>query len=207
MPKAPLYNANGEKIGEVDLKDDVFGLEMNKALLHQAVVMQLASRRRGTAKTKTIGEVSGGGRKPWRQKGTGRARHGSIRSPLWVGGATIFGPQPRSYSYNIPKKARRLALKTALSAKAVSEEVAVIEEFKFEQAKTKDMVKLLEGLGAGRGALIVVSEPDRNVELSARNIPDVKTVLPEGLNVYDLMYFDKLIFTKDSLEKIEEVYA
>ncbi|MBC7083861.1 MAG: 50S ribosomal protein L4 [Firmicutes bacterium] len=207
MPTAPLYNMNGDKIGEYELPDSIFGVPVNEAVLHEAVVMQLASRRRGTAKTKTIGEVSGGGIKPWRQKGTGRARHGSRRSPLWRGGATLFGPVPRDYAYKLPKKVRRLALLSALSSKAQANEIVVLESLTLPAPKTKDMAAVLKKLDADRKALVVTREPDRNVELSARNLPGVKTLVPSGLNVYDILDHEKLVFTRDAVEAVGEVLA
>ncbi len=207
MPTAPLYNMDGEKIGEYELPSSVFDVPVNEAVLHEAVVMQLAGRRRGTSKTKTIGEVSGGGVKPWRQKGTGRARHGSRRSPLWRGGATIFGPVPREYSYRIPKKIRRLALLSALSAKAQANEIAVLEGLALTRPRTKDMVSVLRKLDAAGKALLVTREPDENIKLSARNLPGVKTLTPSGLNVYDILDHDKLILTRDAVEAVGEVLS
>lgn len=207
MPTAPLYNMNGEKIGEYELPASVFGAPVNEAVLHEAVVMQLASRRLGTAKTKTIGEVSGGGVKPWRQKGTGRARHGSRRSPLWRGGATLFGPVPRDYGYKLPRKVRRLALLSALSAKAQANAVVVLENLALAQPKTKDMAAVLKKLDADGKTLLVTQEPDKNIELSARNLPGVKTLAPSGLNVYDILDHDKLVLTKGAVEAVGEVLA
>ncbi|MEW5865782.1 MAG: 50S ribosomal protein L4 [Bacillota bacterium] len=207
MPTAPLYNVNGDRIGEYELPASVFGLPVNEDVLHEAVVMQLASRRLGTAKTKTIGEVSGGGVKPWRQKGTGRARHGSRRSPLWRGGATLFGPVPRDYGYKLPKKVRRLALLSALSAKAQANAVVVLENLVLARPKTKDMADVLKKLDADGKTLLVTQEPDKNVELSARNLPGVKTLTPSGLNVYDILDHDKLVLTKGAVEAVGEVLA
>ncbi|MEW6227912.1 MAG: 50S ribosomal protein L4 [Bacillota bacterium] len=207
MPTAPLYNANGDRIGEYELPASVFGVPVNEDVLHEAVVMQLASRRLGTAKTKTIGEVSGGGVKPWRQKGTGRARHGSRRSPLWRGGATLFGPVPRDYGYRLPRKVRRLALLSALSAKAQANAVVVLENLTLAQPKTKDMAAVLKKLDADGKTLLVTQEPDKNIELSARNLPGVKTLAPSGLNVYDILDHDKLVLTKDAVEAVGEVLA
>ena len=207
MPMAPLYNMKGDKIGEYELPDSIFGVPVNEAVLHEAVVMQLASRRRGTAKTKTIGEVSGGGIKPWRQKGTGRARQGSRRSPLWRGGATLFGPTPRDYAYRLPKKVRRLALLSALSSKAQANEIVVLEGLTFQEPKTKQMAAILKKLVADGKALVVTREPDKNVELSARNLPGVKMLVPSGLNVYDILDHEKLVFTRDVVEAVGEVLS
>ncbi|HHY31633.1 MAG TPA: 50S ribosomal protein L4 [Firmicutes bacterium] len=207
MPMAPLYNMKGDKIGEYELPDSIFGVPVNEAVLHEAVVMQLASRRRGTAKTKTIGEVSGGGIKPWRQKGTGRARQGSRRSPLWRGGATLFGPTPRDYAYRLPKKVRRLALLSALSSKAQANEIVVLEGLTFQEPKTKQMAAILKKLDADGKALVVTREPDKNVELSARNLPGVKMLVPSGLNVYDILDHEKLVFTRDAVEAVGEVLS
>lgn len=207
MPTAPLYDANGDRIGEYELPASVFGVPVNEDVLHEAMVMQLASRRLGTAKTKRIGEVSGGGAKPWRQKGTGRARHGSRRSPLWRGGATPFGPVPRDYGYKLPKKVRRLALLSALSAKAQANAVVVLENLVFAQPKTKDMAAVLKKLDADGKTLLVTQEPDRNTELSARNLPGVKTLAPSGLNVYDILDHDKLVLTKSAVDAVGEVLA
>ncbi|MDI7247421.1 MAG: 50S ribosomal protein L4 [Bacillota bacterium] len=207
MPMAPLYNMNGDKIGEYELPDSIFGVPVNEAVLHEAVVMQLATRRQGTAKTKTIGEIAGGGIKPWRQKGTGRARHGSRRSPLWRGGATLFGPVPRDYAYKLPKKVRRLALLSALSSKAQANEILVLDSLTLAEPKTKDMAAVLQRLDAEGKALVVVREPDRNIELSARNLPGVKTLGPSGLNVYDILDHEKLVFTRDAVDAVGEVLA
>jgi large subunit ribosomal protein L4 len=208
MPKVAVYNMSGKKTGEIELNDSVFGVEVNEAVLHQAVVMQQANERLGTASTKTKGLVRGGGRKPWRQKGTGRARSGSIRSPLWVGGGTVFGPLPRSYAFSMPRKARRLAIKSALSAKVQAGELLVVEDIAFKEPKTKSVVTMLEKLKVGDDkALIVMGEVSENVEKSARNIPGVKSINSLGLNVVDLLYHDKILITKDAVSKIEEVLA
>ncbi|HHV61739.1 MAG TPA: 50S ribosomal protein L4 [Firmicutes bacterium] len=207
MPTAPLYNVRGEKVGELNLPDGVFGVPVHKGLLHESVVMQLASRRQGTAATKTIGYVSGGGVKPWRQKGTGRARHGSRRSPLWPGGATLFGPQPRDYGYRLPRKARRLALKSALSAKMEAGELIIVDDFNLEAPKTRTMVGILNGLDAGDSALVVTAEPDVNITKSVNNIPGVATLPVEKLNVYDILAHKKLLMTRSAVSKLEEVLA
>jgi large subunit ribosomal protein L4 len=188
------------------LKEEIFGAKTRPHLLHQAVVMQLANRRAGTASTKSKGFVSGGGKKPWRQKGTGRARAGSIRSPIWVGGGTTFGPQPRDYSYRMPKKARREALLSALSLKNRDGRIIVVDRFELEEPKTKLMVKALMDLNV-QSALIVIAEPDERIERAARNLPKVKVLRVEGLNVYDLMRYEHLILTDSALKALEERLA
>lgn len=208
MPKVAVYDITGNQTGDIELNDNIFGVEVNEAVLHQAVVMQLANQRLGTAATKTRAMVRGGGKKPWKQKGTGRARAGSIRSPLWVGGGTTFGPAPRSYAFSMPRKARRLAIKSALSAKVKSGELLVLEDIKFAEPKTKNVVKMLDDLkSAETKALIILGETDETVTKSSRNIPGVKTINTNGVNVYDLLYHDKVIVTKDAVAKIEEVLA
>jgi large subunit ribosomal protein L4 len=205
MPKAPLYNMNGERIGDYELPASVFGVPVNRHVLHEAVVMQLAAKRLGTVKTKTRGEVAGGGAKPWRQKGTGRARHGSRRSPIWKGGAVTFGPRPRKYGYKLPKKARRIALLSALSSKAENEQILVLEELSMSEPKTRVIVNMLSKLDAGKKALVVVKQPDKNVELSLRNIPGVLMLTPPELNVYDILNYDKLLLTTEAADVVEEV--
>jgi large subunit ribosomal protein L4 len=207
MPKITLYNMKGQAVGEVDLNDMVFGVEVNKAVLHDAVVMQLASRRQGTAATKTRAMVSGGGRKPWRQKGTGRARAGSTRSPIWRHGGVAFGPQPRSYKYSLPRKVRRLAMKSALSDKVNGGNLIVVDELSFAKPRTKEMINVLKALLVDTKALVVTAENNENVYLSARNIAGVTPITASGLNVYDLLYHDKLVITKDAVAKVEEVLA
>lgn len=205
MPKVAVYNTKGEQVGDLELSDAVFGVEVNEALVHQAVVRYLANQRQGTVSTKTRGEVSGGGRKPWRQKGTGRARQGSIRAPQWVGGGTVFGPKPRDYRQAMPKKARRAALRSALSGKVASGELLVLDELKLEQPKTKQVVEVLEKLSAGdTTALFVTGDLDRNVVLSTRNIPGVGATRASDLNVYDVVAHGRLIATRDAIAKIEE---
>lgn len=191
---------------EPELKEEIFGIKTRPHLLHQIVVMQLNNRRAGTAATKSKGFVRGGGKKPWRQKGTGRARAGSIRSPLWVGGGTIFGPQPRDYSFRMPRKARKEALLSALSLKKRDGKIIVVDKLNFEEAKTKLMAKALAELKV-TSALIVISEPDTTIERSSRNIPAVKVLRVEGLNVYDLVRYDHLILTEDALKLLEERLA
>ncbi|NLB73500.1 MAG: 50S ribosomal protein L4 [Firmicutes bacterium] len=205
MPKAPLYNMNGERIGDYELPASVFGVPVNEHVLHEAVVMQLATKRLGTVKTKTRGEVAGGGAKPWRQKGTGRARHGSRRSPIWKGGAVTFGPRPRKYGYNLPKKARRVALLSALSSKAENEQILVLEGLSISEPKTRVMVNMLGKLDAHGKALVVVKQPDKDVELSLRNIPGVRMLTPSELNVYDILNYDKLLLTREAADIVEEV--
>lgn len=207
MPTLPVLNMQGEKVGEVALNDAIFGVQVNKALLHQAVTMQLASRRLGTAKAKTRTEVRGGGRKPYRQKGTGQARQGSRRAPNFSGGGIVFPPIPRSYAYSIPKKARREALKSALSAKVEAGELIVLDNIAINEPKTKVVAEMLGKLNIERKALIVTSELNENVTLSARNIPGVLTLESTGLNVYDLLAHDQLVITRDAVNKVEEALA
>jgi large subunit ribosomal protein L4 len=207
VPKVALMNSKGETIGEIELKDEVFGIEPNEAVLHEMVVCQMASWRRGTADTKGKGEVRGSNKKPWRQKGTGRARAGMRRSPLWRKGGIVFGPHPRSYAYTLPKKVRRLALKSALSAKVLSGDLIVLDDLNFEQPKTKDMVSVLQNLRVDRKALIVTSDNNVNVAKSARNIPGIKPLISSGLNVYDILNCDKLVMTKEAVNRVEEVLA
>ena len=207
MPKVTLFDQKGAKVGEIELAESIFGIEPNQSVLFEAIVMQRASLRQGTHKVKNRSEVAGGGRKPWRQKGTGRARQGSIRSPQWRGGGTVFGPTPRSYSYKLPKKVRRLALKSALSTKVIEENVLVLESLSFEAPKTKEFVAFLNGLSVDTKALIVTDVLDENVALSARNIPGVTVIDANGLNVLDLASHNKLIITKAAVQKVEEVLA
>jgi len=207
MPKVALYNVSGAQVGEIELADAVFGIEPNTHVLHDAVVMQQASLRQGTHKTKGRSEVRGGGRKPWKQKGTGRARQGSIRSPQWKGGGIVFGPTPRSYAYKLPKKVRRLALKSALSSKVIDNEIIVLDALNIAAPKTKEITALLNNLKIDRKALVVTAEYDDNVALSVRNLPNAKFVSAEGINVLDVLGYDKLIITKDAAKKVEEVFA
>jgi large subunit ribosomal protein L4 len=207
MPKVALLNQNGSQVGDIELNEAVFGIEPNQHVLFEAIVMQRASLRQGTHKTKVRSEVAGGGRKPWRQKGTGRARQGSIRSPQWRGGGTVFGPTPRSYSYKLPKKVRRLAIKSALSTKVLEENILVLETLTFDAPKTKEFKSVLGGLSVEKKALIVTADLDENVALSARNIPGVTVVTADGINVLDVVNHDKLIMTKAAVEKVEEVLA
>ena len=207
MPKVAVYNIDRQQVGDIELNDNVFGVEVNGGLLHQAVVMQLASQRLGTHATKTRAFVRGGGRKPWKQKGTGRARSGSRRSPLWVGGGTVFGPHPRSYAFSMPRKQRRLAIKCALSDKVQEDSLFVLDALDFEAPKTKQVVKLLQTFEIDNKALIITAEEAENVERSSRNIPGVKAINTTGLHVYDILNHDKLLVTKDAVARIEEVLA
>ncbi|HHY06168.1 MAG TPA: 50S ribosomal protein L4 [Clostridia bacterium] len=207
MPKVALYNISGEQIAEIELNDAIFGIEPNEAVVHEAVVMQLASLRRGTHATKTRAEVRGGGRKPWRQKGTGRARVGSIRSPLWRKGGITFGPQPRDYAYRLPRKKARLAVKSVLSAKVKANEMVVLDQLEFPEPKTKQMLEVLGKLKIKEKVLVVTAEQNDNVQKSGRNIPGVKFLTAEGINVYDLLNYDRLLITKDAVTKLEEVFS
>lgn len=207
MATVDVFDITAAKVGSLQLNPAIFEVEMNASLVHQVVVMQLASQRLGTHKVKNRSEVRGGGRKPWRQKGTGRARAGSRRSPLWRGGGTIFGPNPRSYAFSMPKKQRRLALKCVLSDKVKSGELIVLDSLDFEAPKTKQMVKLLGDFKVENKALFITEEVKENVMKSSNNIQGVKAIGALGLNVYDILYHDKLFLTKDAVAKIEEVYA
>ena len=207
MPKVAVYNMQGNTVGELELNDEIFAAPVNTGLMLQAVVMYLANQRRGTAATKTRAAVSGGGRKPWRQKGTGRARHGSIRSPIWVGGGVTFGPQPRDYRLAMPKKARRQALKSALSSKVAAGSLIVVDELKFDEPKTRRMVEVLNNLQVQGKALVVTVSDGGNVVLSARNIPGVNTIRAQDLNVYAVLNSEQLIMTKEAVEVVEEVLA
>lgn len=207
MPKVTLYKQDGSQAGDIELSESVFGIEPNKDVLYEAVIMQQASRRQGTHSTKDRSEVRGGGIKPWRQKGTGRARHGSIRSPIWVGGGVTFGPTPRNYAYKLPKKQRRLALRSALSSKVGEDNIRVIEELSFEAPKTKEMKAVLAGLSANTKTLIVTADYNEAVALSARNLPGVTSVTAAGVNVLDLLTHEKLIITQGAVKQVEEVLA
>ncbi|GAA0304514.1 large subunit ribosomal protein L4 [Gracilibacillus halotolerans] len=205
MPKVALYNQTGSHVGDVEINDDVFGIEPNEHVLYEAIVMQQASLRQGTHKVKNRSEVRGGGRKPWRQKGTGRARQGSIRSPQWVGGGTVFGPTPRSYSYKLPKKVRKLALKSALSSKVKDDSLIVLEGLAIDTPKTKEVVSMLQALNANEKALIVTADRDEVLEKSANNLQGVKVISVGEVNVLDLVAHNKLIITKEAAEKAGEV--
>lgn len=207
MPKVDLYNMKGETIGEIELNDNIFGIDVNKNAMHLAVQNQLANKRQGTQSTKTKSEVRGGGAKPWRQKGTGRARHGSIRSAQWIKGGVVLGPKPRSYSYTLPKKLKKLALKSALSSKVNENELLVLDQLNFDSIKTKQMTGVLNSLKVDTSVLVVLDSKNEAVEKSARNIPGVKTAFVNTINVYDILKYDKFLITKDAVEKVEEVYA
>ena len=207
MPQVALYNQQGAQVGEIVLNETIFGIEPHKQAMFDAVIMQRASMRQGTHKTKTRTEVRGGGRKPWKQKGTGRARQGSIRAPQWRGGGIVFGPVPRSYAQKLNKKVRRLALKSALSTKVVENEIVVLDALAFEAPKTKEMISVLGALNITSKALVVTAEENTTVELSTRNIPGVKVLSVAQLNVLDLLDATKLVITQDAVKKIEEVLA
>jgi large subunit ribosomal protein L4 len=203
MPTVDLYNINRDVVGQLELRDDIFGVSVKPHVLHEVVVYQLAKRRAGTVNTKGRSDVRGGGKKPWRQKGTGRARAGTSRSPIWRGGGVIHGPKPRTYEQRVPKKVRRLALKMALSQKLIDSEFMVVDRLDLERIKTKEFVSILTRFDLGK-TLIVIPEADERVEKSARNIPNVKVLRSEGLNVYDLLNYHHLLMTRESVGKIEE---
>ena len=206
MADVKVYNMSGAEVGTMSLNDDIFGIDVNEHAMHLAVVQYLANQRQGTQSAKTRAEVRGGGRKPWRQKGTGRARQGSIRSPQWTGGGVVFAPKPRDYSFKLNKKFKRVALKSALTTKAVENKIIVLDELTLEAVKTKEMAKVLTNINAGK-ALIVMDGSNKNVMLSARNIPEGKTAAVNTINVYDLLKYNTLVVTKEAVAKIEEVYA
>ncbi len=206
MPKVDLLNVEGKKVGDIELSDDIFAVEVNEDVMHEVVVNYLANQRQGTQSTKTRSEVSGGGKKPWKQKGTGRARQGSIRAPQWIKGGIALGPKPRSYKYTLNKKVRRLALKSALSSKVLENKLIVLDSLNFDEIKTKNMSKVLSNLNVTK-ALVVLPESNLNVQASARNIPNVKTALVNTINTYDILRYDAFVVTKDAVAKIEEVYA
>jgi len=206
MANVSVYNMEGKEVGTIELNDAVFGVEVNEHLVHMAVVQQLANNRQGTQKAKTRSEVSGGGRKPWRQKGTGHARQGSTRSPQWTGGGVVFAPVPRDYSFKLNKKEKRAALKSALTSKVQDNNLIVVDELKFEEIKTKNFVNVMNNLKVQKG-LVVIADNDANVVLSAKNVADVDTTLVNTINVYDIMKAKTVVLTKDAVAKIEEVYA
>ena len=206
MAKVAVYNMEGKEVGKIDLSDAVFGVEVNEHLVHMAVVSQLANNRQGTQKAKTRSEVSGGGRKPWRQKGTGHARQGSTRAPQWTGGGVVFAPVPRDYSFKMNKREKRAALKSALTSRVEENKFIVIDEINFEEAKTKNFANILKNLDVSK-ALVVLEDDNKNAELSARNIADVKTAKTNTINVYDILKYNTVITTKAVVAKIEEVYA
>lgn len=205
MPRLAVFNMQGEVTGEIELSDQVFGAEADEGLAHQIIKMQLANRRAGTAATKTRARVAGGGRKPWRQKGTGRARHGTIRSPIWRGGGIVFGPSPRDYGYTVPKKLRRAALRAALSAKVRDNNLLVVDKLVFDEPKTRLMAQTLHRLNASGRVMVVTGDIDYNVIRSARNIPGVETSRAVDLNVYDVVKSHNLVLTRDAVAKVEEV--
>ena len=207
MPKIDVYDINGKKVKELELNEAVFGIEPNETVVHSVLVNFLANQRQGTQSTKTRSEVSGGGRKPWRQKGTGRARQGSIRAPQWIKGGIALGPKPRSYKYTVNKKERQLAVKSVLSSKVLENELVVVDSLPLNDIKTKEMVKALSNLKVEGKALIMLSEKNEKVQKSARNIEGVKTTLVETINIYDLLKYNKLVVTLDTVKKLEEVYA
>ncbi|MEE0919921.1 MAG: 50S ribosomal protein L4 [Lachnospiraceae bacterium] len=206
MAKVSVYNMEGKEVETIDLSDAVFGVEVNEHLVHMAVKQQLANKRQGTQKAKTRSEVSGGGRKPWRQKGTGHARQGSTRAPQWTGGGVVFAPVPRDYSFKLNKKEKRAALKSALTSRVQENKLIVIDELKFNEIKTKNFVNVMNNLNLNK-AYVVINENDQNVVLSARNIPTVKTALTNTINTYDIMNGGTVVLTKDAVKTIEEVYA
>ncbi len=206
MPTVSIYDMTGKQTGSMELSDAIFGIEPNTAVMHSAVINFLANQRQGTQSTKTRSEVSGGGKKPWRQKGTGHARQGSTRSPQWTHGGIALGPKPRSYRFALPKKVRRLAIKSAFSSKVAAGEMLVLDSLSLDEIKTKTIATMLNALGADRKVLLVLPEKDDKVVLSARNIPGVKTALVNTLNVYDILNCDKFIVVKDAVAQIEEVY-
>ena len=207
MPTIDVYNVEGKKVSTVDLKDEIFGIEPNEAIVHSVLINFLANQRQGTQSTKTRSEVSGGGRKPWRQKGTGRARQGSIRAPQWIKGGIALGPKPRKYTYKVNKKEKRLASKSVLSSKVIENQLVVIDELPFKEIKTKQMVNALTKNKIEGKTLIMLPEKNEAVQKSARNIEGVKTTLVNTINVYDLLKYNKLVITLDTVKKLEEVYA
>jgi LSU ribosomal protein L4P len=206
MANVAVYNIEGKQVDTIELNDAVFGVEINEHLVHMAVVNQLANKRQGTQSAKTRGEVSGGGKKPWRQKGTGHARQGSIRAPQWKGGGVVFAPKPRDYSFKMNKKEKALAIKSALTSRVQADKLIVLDKFGFEEIKTKKMKQVLDNFKVSK-ALIVLDKKDDNVALSARNLPNVRTILSNSINVYDILKYDTLLITKDAVAQIEEVYA
>ena len=207
MPKIDVYDLKGKKVSDVELAENVFGIEPNEAIVHGVLVNYLANQRQGTQSTKTRAEVRGGGRKPWRQKGTGRARQGSIRAPQWIKGGIALGPKPRSYKYTVNKKEKRLAIKSVLSSKVLEKELTVVNEIKLKEIKTKEMQKALNNLKVEGKTLILLPEKNETVQKSARNIEGVKTTLVNTINVYDLLKYKNLVITLDTVKKLEEVYA
>lgn len=207
MPKVSVYSMEGKKVKDIELKEEIFGIEPNEAIVHSVLVNYLANQRQGTQSTKTRSEVRGGGRKPWRQKGTGRARQGSIRAPQWVKGGIALGPKPRSYKYTVNKKERRLAIKSVLSSKVLENELIIVENLEMKEIKTKEMQHVLSNLKVEGKSLILLPEKNETVQKSARNLEGVKTTLVNTINVYDLLKYKNLIITLDTVKKLEEVYA
>ena len=207
MPKVDVLDMKGKKVSDIELADSVFGIEPNEAIVHSVLVNYLANQRQGTQSTKTRAEVRGGGRKPWRQKGTGRARQGSIRAPQWIKGGIALGPKPRSYKYTVNKKEKRLAIKSVLSSKVLEKELTVVDKLELKEIKTKTMVKALESLKVTGKTLIVLPENNKNVLMSSRNIEGVKTITANNINVFDLLKYNNLILPVDTVKKLEEVYA
>ena len=207
MPKIDVYDINGKKVKELELNENVFGIEPNEAVVHSVLINFLANQRQGTQSTKTRSEVSGGGKKPWRQKGTGRARQGSTRAPQSIKGGIALGPKPRSYKYRVNKKEKQLAIKSLLSSKVLENDLVVVDKFDFKEIKTKQMAVAMKNLKVEDKALVVIPEKNENVQKSARNIDGVKTTLVETINVYDLLKYNKLVVTEDTVKKLEEVYA
>ena len=206
MAKVAVYNMEGKEVDSIELNDSIFGVEINEHLVHMAVLQQLANKRQGTQKAKTRSEVRGGGRKPWRQKGTGHARQGSTRAPQWTGGGVVFAPTPRDYSFKLNKKEKRAALKSALSSRVAENKFVVVDELKFDAIKTKDFAKVMSNLGVEK-ALVVINDNDTNVVMSAKNIPTVKTASTSTINVYDILKYNTVVVTKDAVNTIQEVYA
>lgn len=206
MPKVNVYNMQGEVVEEMELNDTIFGIEINEHAVYEVVKNQLANKRQGTQSAKTRAEVRGGGRKPWRQKGTGRARQGSTRSPQWKGGGVVFAPKPRDYSYSVPKKVKRLALKSALTSKVNDNEIIIVDEFKLAAPKTKEMKQILANINSDKKALIVTDVKNMDVIRSAKNMPYVATTIVSTLNVYDILKYNSFIITKEAVKKVEEVY-
>ena len=207
MPKIDVYDINGKKVKELELNESIFGIEPNEEVVHSVLINFLANQRQGTQSTKTRAEVSGGGRKPWRQQGTGRARQGSTRAPQWIKGGIALGPKPRSYKYTVNKKERALAVKSVLSSKVLDNELVVVDSIPMKEIKTKEMVKTLSNLKVEGKTLIMLPEKNENVQKSARNIENVKTTLVGTINIYDLLKYNKLVVTEDTIKKLEEVYA
>ena len=207
MPKVDVYDIKGKKVSDIELADNVFGIEPNENIVHSVLVNYLANQRQGTQSTKTRAEVSGGGKKPWRQKGTGRARQGSIRAPQWIKGGIALGPKPRSYKYTVNKKEKRLAIKSVLSSKVLEKELTVVDKLELKEIKTKTMVKALTDLKVSGKTLIILPESNKNVLMSSRNIEGVKTIVANNINVFDLLKYSNLILPVDTVKKLEEVYA